>query len=233
MLLRAHSPGVERTWVAAVRSRCGFPSLASSRNGCEAHAVVEALAVQAGLGSTAGGREGRHSAQGSRGGPSGNARRPGQTTAGMRKAAPVWWECAAGGMNRWRRICSRAPEWHGPSDCVGCTGDTLAPRGRRADGVGEPGGSAALGAARRMGRTAAGWEGAQCRLAAEARRRRDAAVADAAAAAAAAAPVAGAGREQVAAAAEGGQGGGAGVESSRAVAVGGHRAQVVRRAGGF
>lgn len=87
-------------------------------------------------------------------------RRLEQTTVDMQRVAPGLWECAAGGMNQPRRTYSRAPVWHGPNGYAGCTGDTLALPGRRADAGAEPGGSAAALAARQaVGRIAVGWEG--------------------------------------------------------------------------
>lgn len=36
-------------------------------------------------------------------------------------------------VSRLDRTCSRAPGWHGPNGCAGCTGDTLVPPGCHAD----------------------------------------------------------------------------------------------------
>lgn len=76
--------------------------------------------------------------------------------------APELWVCAEGGKNRRKKIYSLEPGWHDPSDCVGCIGDSLAPRARReGDASEERGGSVALEvrhlAAADM--TAAEWEG--------------------------------------------------------------------------
>lgn len=90
-------------------------------------------------------------------------RRLEQTTVDMQRVALGLWECAADGMNQPRTTYSRAPVWHGPNGYAGCTGDTLALPGRRADAGAEPDGSAAALAARQaVGRIAVGWEGELC-----------------------------------------------------------------------
>jgi hypothetical protein len=57
-------------------------------------------------------------------------------------------------MNRPSKTCSRAPGWHGPNGYVGCTGDTLAPPVRHAGAGAEPGGLAALAAHQAEGKAA-------------------------------------------------------------------------------
>lgn len=181
--------------------------------------------------------------------PCADARRLEQTTAGMQQVALEWWECAAGGKNRPSRTYSRAPGWHGPNGCAGCTGDTLALPERHAGAVAAPGGSVVL-AVRQTEGMVAGWVGELWQgLAAEGDRRsvvvagdvaavavavavaaagRDEAEEDVAATAAAAA----AGQTEAAAveevAADGMQGGGA-IESSKAVADDGHQVAVGRK----
>lgn len=157
-----------------------------------------------------------------------------QTTAGMQRVALGLWECAAGGRNRPSRTYSRAPGWHGPNGCAGCTGDTLALHGRHAGAGAEPDGSAAALAARRaVGTTAAGWAGELCQDQDQAEGDRCSAAAAAAAAGEAEEEeedVAAAAAGQAAAVAAGGIEGGVAIGSSkRAVADEDHQAAVERR----
>jgi hypothetical protein len=189
----------------------------------------------------------RHSQTYRHDGPCANARRLEQTTAGKQQVAPGWWECAAGEWNRPSRTYSRAPGWHGPNGCAGCTGDTLALPGRHAGAVAAPGGSAAL-AVRQTEDMVAGWEAelwqglaaadgqgsaaavvavavvgdVAAAVAAEGDEAEDAAVAVAVVAAAVGQAAA------VEVAADGMQGGGA-IGSSKAVADDGHQAAVGRK----
>jgi hypothetical protein len=57
-------------------------------------------------------------------------------------------------MNRPSKTYSRAPGWHGPNGYVDCTGDTLALPVRHAGAGAEPGGLAALAAHQAEGRAA-------------------------------------------------------------------------------
>lgn len=252
MQLADRSQALEHTW--AVDIHYGCPSLASWHSGREGHAEAEDPEVEdleeaaaADLDLTAGDRVSRHSQTYRRhGGPCANARRLEQTTAGRQQVALGWWECAAGGWNRPSRTYSRAPGWHGPNGCAGCTGDTLALPGLHACAAAAPGGSAAL-AVHQTEDMDAEWEAelwqdlaaadvqrsavavvavaavgdvAAAVAAAEGGEAEDAAVAVAAAVGQAAAAV-----EDVAA--DGMQGSGA-IESSKAVADDGHRAAVGR-----
>ena len=139
MQLADRSQALEHTW--AVDIHYGCPSLASWHSGREGHAEAEDPEVEdleeaaaADLDLTAGGRVSRHSQTYRRhGGPCANARRLEQTSAGMQLVALGLLESAAGGKNQPSKTCSRAPGWHGPNGCVGCTGDTLALPGRHAD----------------------------------------------------------------------------------------------------
>lgn len=137
MGLADHTQVLEHIWAAGIHY--GYPSPASWHSVHEGHAgaadpEVEDLEAAAAvdLDSTAGGRVSRRSQEDRHGVPYANARRLEQTTAGMQRVALEWWECAAGGWNRPSRTCSRAPGWHGPNGCAGCTGDTLALPGRHA-----------------------------------------------------------------------------------------------------
>jgi len=181
--------------------------------GAEAAAAVD-------LDSSAGGRVARRSQEGRHDVPYANARRLEQTTAGMQRAALEWWECAVGGWNRPSRTYSRAPGWHGPNGCVGCTGDTLALPGRHAGAVAAPGDSVAL-AARQTEGMVVEWAAELWQGQAEEDGRRSVVVA-AAVAVAVAGDVAAAG---VAAAAEGG--GAIDVAVAVAVAAAGPAAAVV------
>jgi hypothetical protein len=147
-------------------------------------------------------------------------------------------------MNRPSKTCSRAPGWHGPNGYVGCTGDTLAPPVRHAGAGAEPGGLAALAAHQAEDR-AAGLEEEMDQVVVGGQRN---AAVDAAAAVAVGAVDAGTDERAedavaVAAAAVAGQaavvaengvlGGGAAVGRSIEVVVavlGGHHAQVGRKA---
>jgi hypothetical protein len=244
------SQALEHTW--AVGIHCGCPSPASWRSGREGRAEAEDLevegleAAEADLDLTAGGRVLRRSQTCRHDVPCADARRLEQTTAGRQQVALGWWECAAGGWNRPSRTYSRAPGWHGPNGCAGCTGDTLALPGLHACAAAAPGGSAAL-AVHQTEDMDAEWEAelwqglaaadvqrsavavvavaavgdvAAAVAAAEGGEAEDAAVAVAAAVGQAAAAV-----EDVAA--DGMQGSGA-IESSKAVADDGHRAAVGR-----
>jgi hypothetical protein len=250
------SQALEHTW--AVGIHCGCPSPASWRSGREGRAEAEDLevedleAAEADLDLTAGGRVLRRSQTCRHDVPCADARRLERTTAGRQQVALGWWECAAGGWNRPSRTYSRAPGWHGPNGCAGCTGDTLALPGRHAGAVAAPGGSAAL-AVRQTEGMVAGWEaGLWQGLAAAEVQRSAVAVAVAvgdvaagvvaagvvaaaegggAAGAAVAVAVAAVGQAAAAveeAAADGMQGGGA-IENSKAVADGGHQAAVGRK----
>jgi hypothetical protein len=241
------SQALEHTW--AVGIHCGCPSPASWRSGREGRAEAEDLevegleAAEADLDLTAGGRVLRRSQTCRHDVPCADARRLERTTAGRQQVALGWWECAAGGWNRPSRTYSRAPGWHGPNGCAGCTGDTLALPGLHACAAAAPGGSAAL-AVHQTEDMDAEWEAelwqdlaaadvqrsavavaavgdvAAAVAAAEGGEAEDAAVAVAAAVGQAAAAV-----EDVAA--DGMQGSGA-IESSKAVADDGHRAAVGR-----
>jgi hypothetical protein len=209
--------------------------------------VEDLEAAAADLDSTAGGRVSRRSQTCRHDVPCAGARRLEQTTAGRQQVALEWWECAAGGWNRPSRTYSRAPGWHGPNGCAGCTGDTLALPGRHAGAVAAPGGSAAL-AVRQTEGMVAGWEAElwQGLAAAEVQRSAvavavvavavvggvaaDVAAAEGgeAAGAAAVAVVGQAAAAEEVAAADGMQGGGA-IENSKAVADDGHQAAVGRK----
>ena len=136
MQLAGRNQALGHTW--AVGIHCGCPSLGSWRSGREGHAeaedpeveVLEAAVVGRDL--TAGGRVLRHSQMCRHVVPCANARRLEQTSAGMQLVALGLLESAAGGKNQPSKTCSRAPGWHGPNGCVGCTGDTLALPGRHA-----------------------------------------------------------------------------------------------------
>jgi hypothetical protein len=161
MQLAGRNQALGHTW--AVGIHCGCPSPASWRSGREGRAEAEDLevegleAAEADLDLTAGGRVLRRSQTCRHDVPCADARRLERTTAGRQQVALGWWECAAGGWNRPSRTYSRAPGWHGPNGCAGCTGGTLALPGRHAGAVAAPGGSAAL-AARQTEGTVAGWE---------------------------------------------------------------------------
>lgn len=123
---------------------CDSPLQVSWHNDYVVRAAAEALAV-ADLDSTEACHGGRHWSEDSYGDPCVGGSRLKRSPADMERVAPEWWECAVGEKNRLRRIYSREPGWHGPNDCVGCTGGTLAPRARRADDAAEEqGGFAAL-----------------------------------------------------------------------------------------
>lgn len=93
---------------------------------------MEALGAAGALDSAVGVHVSRHSLEDSYDAPCADARRLEQTSAGMQLVALGLLEYAAGGKNQPSKTCSRAPGWHGPNDCVGCTGDTLALPGRHA-----------------------------------------------------------------------------------------------------
>jgi hypothetical protein len=144
-------------------------------------------------------------------------------------------------MNRPSKTCSRAPGWHGPNGYVGCTGDTLAPPVRHAGAGAEPSGLAALATHQAEGK-AAGLEEEMDRVVDGRRNAVDAAAAAAAVGAVDAgtdeeaedAAVAAAVAGQAAVVAENGVlGGGAAIGKSIEVVVavlGGHHAQVGRKA---
>lgn len=134
-MLRDHILVPEHTWAAEEGSHCDcdYPSPESLHSGVAARAEAEALEAAAGLDSAVGAHVTRHSLEvDSYDAPWADARRLEQTSAGTQLVALGLLESAAGGKNQPSKTCSRAPGWHGPNGCVGCTGDTLALPGRHA-----------------------------------------------------------------------------------------------------
>ena len=134
-MLRDHILVPEHTWAAEEGSHCDcdYPSPESLHSDVAARAEAEALEAAADLDSAVGAHVTRHSLEvDSYDAPWADARRLEQTSAGTQLVALGLLESVAGGKNQPSKTCSRAPGWHGPNGCVGCTGDTLALPGRHA-----------------------------------------------------------------------------------------------------